>query len=90
MLDQCVAAGLNMLRVPGIGTYESDAFHDRCDARGILLWQDFMFANLDYPESDPQFMATVESEARAALERLGSRPSLAVSAAAARWPSRSR
>jgi beta-mannosidase len=42
------------------------------------VWQDFMFANLDYPEQDGAFMAAVEAEARAVLERLAPRPSLAV------------
>jgi beta-mannosidase len=78
VLEAVVAAGMNMLRVPGIGCYESDEFYDLCDELGILVWQDFMFANLDYPEADDAFMATVEREARAVLAALGSRPSLAV------------
>jgi len=78
VLERVVDGGLNMLRVPGIGAYEDDAFHNLCDELGILLWQDFMFANLDYPEQDPEFMAAVETEARSLLDRLGGRPSLAV------------
>jgi beta-mannosidase len=77
VLERVVDAGMNMLRVPGIGAYESDTFHDLCDELGILVWQDFMFANLDYPEQDVEFMRIVETEARAVLDRLGSRPSLA-------------
>ncbi len=71
-------AGMNMLRIPGIACYESDTFLDLCDELGILVWQDFMFANLDYPEADPEFMAAVEIEARHQLGRLAGRPSLAV------------
>jgi beta-mannosidase len=78
VLEHVVGGGLNMLRIPGIGAYESEAFHDLCDELGILVWQDFMFANLDYPESDPDFMATVEREARAVLAALAPRPSLAM------------
>ena len=51
-----------MLRVPGIGCYESERFHELCDELGLLVWQDFMFANLDYPEQDPDFMAAVQRE----------------------------
>ncbi|MGZ4313151.1 MAG: glycoside hydrolase family 2 protein [Solirubrobacteraceae bacterium] len=78
VLERVVAAGMNMLRVPGVATYESQSFYDLCDELGILVWQDFMFANLDYPEADEGFMATVEAEARAVLHQLGGRPSLAV------------
>ena len=78
VLERVVAAGMNMLRVPGTAAYESPAFYDLCDELGILVWQDFMFANLDYPESDDAFMAVVESEASDILDGLAGRPSLAV------------
>jgi len=78
ILDRVVTGGMNMLRVPGIGSYESESFYDLCDELGILVWQDFMFANLDYPEQDADFMTTVECEARELLSALGGRPSLAV------------
>jgi beta-mannosidase len=77
-LEGVVDAGMNMLRVPGIGAYESDEFHDLCDELGLLVWQDFMFANLDYPVADDAFWAAVEAEAAQQLERLAPRPSLAV------------
>ena len=78
VLDAVVAAGMNMLRVPGIGAYESEEFYDRCDELGIMVWQDFMFANLDYPEQDSEFMSTVEREAAQVLAGLAPRPSLTV------------
>jgi beta-mannosidase len=70
--------GMNLVRVPGIGVYEDAAFHDLCDELGVLVWQDFMFANLDYPIADAGFRAAVEAEARAALAEVAGRPSLAV------------
>jgi beta-mannosidase len=72
------SAGMNLLRIPGTGCYESEEFYDLCDELGILVWQDFMFANLDYPEADAEFMAEVEHEARAVVDALARRPSLAV------------
>jgi beta-mannosidase len=78
VLERVVDAGLNMLRIPGIACYEDDRFHDLCDELGILVWQDFMLANLDYPELDPDFMETIADEARALLEAHGHRPSLAL------------
>jgi beta-mannosidase len=77
-LEQVRAAGMNMLRVGGTMVYESDNFLDLCDANGILLWQDFMFANMSYPEGDPAFAASVLEEARQQLGRFSGRPCLAM------------
>ena len=78
MLQAVRDAGMNMLRIPGTSAYEQPAFHDLCDELGILVWQDFMFANLDYPFADEDFAALVASEARELLAGLARRPSLAV------------
>jgi beta-mannosidase len=77
-LERAREAGMNMLRLPGTGAYETGSFHDLCDELGILVWQDFMFANLDYPIADEAFRNSVEREARGVLEALAGRPSLAV------------
>ena len=77
-LAQVQAAGMNMIRVGGTMAYESDDFYDVADERGVLLWHDFMFANMDYPDEDAGFVATVEAEARQFLARMQGRPSLAV------------
>jgi beta-mannosidase len=78
ILEQVRDAGMNMLRIAGTGAYESPAFHDLCDELGILVWQDLMFANVDYPVADPAFSAEVQREARQVLRGLAHRPSLAV------------
>lgn len=77
-LELARAAGMNMLRIGGTTAYESDAFYELCDELGILVFQDFMFANMDYPVSDPSFAAEVEREVREVLGRLSQRPCLAV------------
>jgi beta-mannosidase len=77
-IDQARAAGMNMLRVAGPLVYETDTFLDLCDSSGILLWQDFMFANMDYPAEDPDFAANVSHEAVQILSRLQARPSLSM------------
>src|SRR5204862_1054798 len=45
---------------------------------GVLVWQDFMFANMDYPASDESFARSVDEEARQQLARLAPHPSLAI------------
>lgn len=71
-------AGANMLRVGGTMVYESDAFYRLCDELGILVWQDFMFANMDYPVEDPAFQANIVAEATQQLQRLAPHPCVAV------------
>jgi beta-mannosidase len=77
-LEQVRDAGMNMVRVPGLAAYESPEFHDLCDELGILVWQDFAFANFDYPIEDTDFRAAVEAEAASAVAAVAGRPSLAV------------
>jgi beta-mannosidase len=77
-LEHVRDAGMNMLRIPGTSAYESETFHGLCDELGILVWQDFMFANLDYPIGDEDFRASVLAEASTQLGLIAGRPSLAV------------
>ncbi len=71
------AIHMNMLRVWGGGVYAEDAFYEACDANGILVWQDFMFACAMYP-GDAKFVANVKQEVIDNVNRLQNHPSLAL------------
>ncbi|CAJ8503707.1 beta-mannosidase-like protein [Burkholderia pseudomallei] len=71
-------AGCNMIRVGGTMIYEADAFYALCDELGLLVWQDFMLANFDYPSNDPRFAESLKREAEQFLGRHMARPSIAV------------
>lgn len=76
-LVQAADAGMNMIRVGGTMVYESEDFYDLADELGILIWHDFMFANMDIPE-DEEFLGEVRGEITEFLARLRGRPSVAV------------
>ncbi len=68
-------ANMNMLRVWGGGVYEDDYFYDLCDSLGIMVWQDFMFANGMYP-ADSSFIKNVKAEVIYQITRLKKHPSI--------------
>ena len=70
-------ANMNMLRVWGGGIYLEDAFYEACDANGILVWQDFMFACAMYP-GDEKFVQSVKQEVIDNVNRLQNHPSIAI------------
>jgi len=76
-LGQAREAGLNLLRVWGGGIFESDDFYDECDERGLLVWQDFLFACAAYAEEEP-LRSEIAAEARDNVTRLMPHPSLAL------------
>ena len=77
LLNDVVDANMNMLRVWGGGIYEDDIFYDLCDEKGILVWQDFMFACAMYP-GDEAFLNNVKIEAEQQVKRLRNHASLAL------------
>lgn len=77
LLSHVVNANMNMLRVWGGGIYEHDIFYDLCDEKGILVWQDFMFACAMYP-GDDGFLENVQIEALQQVKRLKNHASLAL------------
>ena len=74
-IGQAVDANLNLLRIWGGGIYEDEAFYAECDERGVLVWQDFLFACASYPEEEP-LRGEVEAEARENVVRLMTHASL--------------
>ena len=77
ILSAAQDSNMNMIRVWGGGVYESDTFYQMCDEKGLLVWQDFMFACAMYP-GNAEFLETVKQEAIDNVKRLRNHPSIAL------------
>ena len=75
ILNNAIYANFNTLRVWGGGIYEPDEFYQLCDEKGILVWQDFMFACSMYP-GDQDFLKSVKNEISYQVQRLKHHPSI--------------
>jgi beta-mannosidase len=75
LIGKVKAANFNMLRVWGGGIYEADEFYQLCDQEGIMVWQDFMFANALYPW-DSTFQKNIGREVGFQVKRLRNHPSI--------------
>lgn len=68
-LDDAISANMNMIRVWGGGIYEEEQFYNICDTRGLLVWQDFMFACFTIPKHE-EFLINVKREIEFIIKKL--------------------
>ena len=76
-IESAVDANMNMLRIWGGGIYETDNFYQLCDEKGLLIWQDFMYACAMYP-GDEAFLDNAKAEAIEQVQRLRNHPCIAL------------
>ncbi|MBV7533354.1 glycoside hydrolase family 2 protein [Chitinophaga sp. sic0106] len=77
LFDDMQESHFNMVRVWGGGIYENDEFYDLADEKGILVWQDFMYACTLYP-GDKSFLENARREAVYNINRLKDHASMAL------------
>ncbi|MDR1948844.1 MAG: glycoside hydrolase family 2 protein, partial [Spirochaetaceae bacterium] len=75
LLEQCVAANFNAVRVWGGGYYPNDFFFDICDELGLIVWLDFMFACAVY-DLTGDFEKNIRAELTDNIKRIRHHPSL--------------
>lgn len=76
LLNDAILANHNTVRIWGGGIYPSNDFYEFCDEKGLIVWQDFMFACAFYNLEDNELLQAIELEIRDNAKRLYHHPSL--------------
>ena len=74
-VDYAKEAHMNILRCWGGAVIDKDAFFDRCDENGIMVWQEFPLACNNY-KGTPRYLRVLEQEAASIIKRLRTRTCL--------------
>lgn len=69
IIDNCLSSNVNSIRVWGGAYYPLEEFYDLCDEKGILVYQDFMFACSFY-QITAEYMENVRKEVEDNLMRI--------------------
>ncbi len=77
LAEQARISNINMLRVWGGGAYPPDVFLNACSEKGILIWQDFMFA-CSMTRWDNDYLESIKEEATQQVKRIRQFPCLAM------------
>lgn len=77
LIEQCVKANYNSIRVWGGGYFCDDYFYDLCDEYGLIVWQDLLFACGVY-RLHKDFVENVIAETKDNVRRLRHHASIAL------------
>nr|BAV13124.1 beta-mannosidase [Clostridium cellulovorans] len=75
LIEDCIEANFNCIRVWGGGIYPEDYFFDLCDEYGLIVWQDLMYACSVY-KVDDEFKEDCVKEAEDNVRRIRHHASL--------------
>lgn len=77
VINWAVESNMNVLRVWGGAVYADDAFYRICAEKGIVVWNEFMFACAAYP-GDDVFINSIRAEATDNIIRVRNWPNIAI------------
>src|SRR5690625_4633182 len=77
LINNCVLANMNFIRVWGGAYYPSDYFFELCNKHGILVYIDCMFTSTFYPISE-EFLENVKIEIEQNVKRIRNHACLAL------------
>ena len=74
LLDSMLFSNQNCIRVWGGGLYPANEFYELCDEKGILVWQDLMFACGYYNMENDFFVSEIKEEIVDNIKRIHNHP----------------
>lgn len=77
LIQSCVEANYNCIRVWGGGYYADDYFYDLCDRHGLIVWQDHLYACGAYDFND-EFKENIRLETIDNMKRIRHHASLGI------------
>ncbi|GGA35842.1 beta-mannosidase [Paenibacillus physcomitrellae] len=77
LLQSCVEANYNCIRIWGGGFYPDDRFYDLCDEYGLIVWQDHLYACGAY-DFNEAFKENIRQETIDNVKRLRHHASLGI------------
>ena len=77
LVNNCLRASANGIRVWGGAYYPPDTFYELCDEHGLLVYQDCMYASSFYA-TPGEFLANCRQELIDNLTRIAHRPCIAI------------
>ncbi|MEN8229472.1 MAG: glycoside hydrolase family 2 TIM barrel-domain containing protein [Bacteroidota bacterium] len=77
LTERALEANFNMLRIWGGGIVNKESFHELCDEKGILVWQEFPLACNNYVGT-PEYLKVLKQESESIIKRIRKHPSLAM------------
>lgn len=78
LVDLALGANFNLLRIWGGGVWAGHDLLDECDAKGVLVWHDLLFACAKYPGDHPEWAQQAHQEVTWGMREFAHHPSLVV------------
>ncbi|MBQ9692824.1 MAG: hypothetical protein IJV70_06670 [Clostridia bacterium] len=76
LIDLACDANMNIFRMWGGQFINHEHFYERCDEKGIMIWQEFMLSCNNHPDED-HYLSVLKQEATTIIKRLRTHPCLA-------------
>ncbi|MBR5632925.1 MAG: hypothetical protein IKW68_03015, partial [Clostridia bacterium] len=76
LIELACDANMNIFRMWGGQFINHEHFYEKCDEKGIMIWQEFMLSCNNHPDED-HYLSVLKQEATTIIKRLRTHPCIA-------------